>query len=394
MLGLRSMSRGVCLIGMALAATFAIATPVQAEKRAFVAGIDRYATVQSLKTAVADSAAMASKLEGLGFKVTRLKDATQAEFDAGWAEFVGSLKPHDDVVFYFGGHGIQVDGANYLLPRNAVGIDAGQSGVIERSIDFTQLVEAIQARQPRVAVLVLDACRNDPFKSKGQAKAKWLQSKGLARLETIYNTFIMYSAGANEEAIDEPPAGGTNSIYVHHLLPLIGKSDLSMVDVAKRVQVTVADETRKSQNPAYFDGIIGQYYLGTTGAAATITTGVDSIVSPKVLRLGGFATWDAECQSRPAPRIQVIDPPKLGRIMLRYEGFDAAGTHFGKTCAKSKQRGVGVYFVVDDGHLASTAVDKVRFAVKHWSVAPTTSVEETFEVDLATRYTKRITARQ
>ncbi len=388
-------SRSCKLFVLAIWFVLGVAAPASAEKRAFVVGTDRYTTLASLKTAVADGTAITRTLGEVGFKVSFVKDPTLSEFDAAWAEFVGALKPGDDVAFYFGGHGIQVEGANYLLPRNAPGLDAGQAGVLERSIDFTQVIEAMQARQPRVAIVILDACRNDPFrdKGKGQAKNKWLQAKGLARLDDLQHLRdVLGRRQRRGHGRGRPQPHELGLCPSFAAAARQGRAEHGRH--RKRVQVVVADETRKFQNPAYFDGIIGQYFLALSSDAAGQAKPSDSIVSPSVVRLGGFATWDANCQSRPAPRIQVSAPPKLGRVMLRYEGFNAAGNHFGNACAKSKQRGVGVYYVVDDANRDSTAVDRVRFSVKHWSVAPATSVEEVFEVDLATRYSKRVTGRQ
>jgi len=371
-----------------------LSLPAQAARRAFVAGIDEYANVPPLKTAVEDARAIAKQLEGLGFTVTTLTNATQAQFDDAWSTFLGLLAANDDVVFYFGGHGVQIDGANYLLPRNLPALAEGRGALISRSIDFTQVVEAIQTRQPRVAIYILDACRNDPFAGKGRARDKGgAATPGLARIERIYNAFVMYSAAANAVALDRPAAGGTNSIYVHNLLPLMAGAELSLVDVAKRVQVAVAGETGGVQRPDYFDGVLGQYFLAGGGGLPSAVGAADSITNDNVIRLGGFATWDGNCQSRPAPRISVSEAPRHGSIVLRYESFTTGGTHFGNACAKSKQRGIGVYYVVGEQNRESTAVDRVKFAVNHWSVAPVTSVDESFEIDLATRYSRRTSQR-
>jgi hypothetical protein len=169
---------------------------------------------------------------------------------------------------------------------------------------------------------------------------------------------------------------------------------LSLVDLAKRVQVEVEADARSvghSQRPAYFDGILGQYYLAQIEDSAPVNA--DGFTS-NVVRLGGFATWDDNCRNKPAPRINVSTPPAAGRILTRYETITIGGAHFGKSCQKSVMRGIGVYYVLDNAAAHEKIVDTVSFTVSHWSVAPATSANETFEIDPATRYSKRLTTAQ
>lgn len=367
--------------------------PAHADKRAFVAAVNSYANVGSLETAIADGTGMAKKLEEIGFTVAFHKNISLKEFNSAWSEFLNAISAGDDVVFYFAGHGVQVDTLNYLLPRDIPGPSSGREAFLEKSVNFHQVLEDIQSRQPRAAVYILDACRNDPFRDKGKGKAKGTlgQTKGLARIENVYNAFVMYSAGPDEYASDKPVADRENTLYIHNLMPLIAQRDSSLVDIAKRIQVIVAGETKEVQKPAYFDGILGQYYLAKPNDGTFASA--DNITNDNVVRLGGFATWDQSCQSRPAPRVSVTSAPKHGRIMLRYEKITAAGKHFGNACDKSKQRGIAVYYLVDEANRESTKVDRVQLSVKHWSVAPVTSADETFEIDLATRYSRRVTAK-
>lgn len=371
-----------------------------AEKKAFVVGIDKYAALVPLSTAVEDATAITKALGDLGFKVETLKEPDRATFDKRWSEFLTSLSPGDVAAFYFAGHGVQADGANYLLPKDTPGIEAGETAIMSKAVNFHQLMEELEARRLAATLYVLDACRNDPFKgqAKKSTKSTLGQTKGLARMESVYGAFVMYSAGPDEEALDSLPNSPkqANSVYAHRLLPLIGSIQLSLLDVAKRVQVQVEEDARSvphRQRPAYFDGIIGQYYLSQLDSSGKPLAPNERIAGANVLRLAGFATWDNNCQSRPAPRITVVSAPKYGRVVTRYETFPVTGMHFGNACDKSTQRGIGLYYVVDDARAESTAIESIQVAVKHWSVAPATAVNETFEVDLATRYSKRMTKR-
>src|SRR5262245_17164002 len=106
------------LISLIVCGNLWISDAALAEKRAFVVGINKYAPLTALTTAVDDAAQLSKSLGELGFQVEMLQDADRVEFDRKWAAFLASLKAGDILVFHFAGHGIQVEGANYLLPRD------------------------------------------------------------------------------------------------------------------------------------------------------------------------------------------------------------------------------------------------------------------------------------
>lgn len=382
---------------LSLAIVTGLADAAYAEKRAFVVGINGYSNIVALKKAVPDATSVSKALEQSGFKISRYDDVSLAEFNERWGDFLNSVSAGDTVAFYFAGHGVQVDTLNYLLPKNVPGVESGQAALLEKSVNFHELMERLQLRRPAIALYILDACRDDPFNGK-RGKGTLGQAKGLARLESVYNTFVMYSAGPDESAYESNPATDrTNSVYINQLLPLLSKPESTLVETAKQVQTAVYAETKAfpgglpPQRPAYFDGIIGDYILARGGDAVQ-PDAKQPITGDNIVRLGAFATWDGNCQPRPAPRVSVTTPPKLGRILLRFEGFSAAGKHFGAACEKSKQRGIAVYYIVDEPNRESTAVDRVKLKVKHWSTAPATSVDESFEIDLATRFSRRTTS--
>jgi len=369
-----------------------------AEKRAFVVGVNSYAALPVLKTAVNDATAIANALTSLNFVVTTVRDPSQAEFEENWRDFLNSLKVGDAVVFYFAGHGIQIDGANYLLLKDNPGAKGGEQAVLDAAADFHELMQRLELRGLAASLYILDACRNNPI-SANRVKADRGQARGLARIESVYGAFVMYSAGSDEEAIDylRDERKETNSIYVRRLLPLLSTPQLSLVDIAKRVQLQVEEDAQsisRTQRPAYFDGIIGHFYLNDFERGGKPLEATERIVADNVIRLAAFATWDSKCQSRPPPRLSVAAPPRYGRIVTRSETVTVDGVHFGNACDKSTQRAVGLYYVIDDANKNSMAAESVKVAVKHWSINPPTTVDETFEVDLATKFSKRTTRRQ
>jgi hypothetical protein len=383
-------------LAMALCAFALLAQASHAEKRAFVVGINVYDNEDPLDTAVNDAKAIGETLRATGFAVTQVTDATRAQFGEKWREFLNALQPGELAVVHFAGHGIQIDGALFLILKDSPAASAGESAFLEGSVNFYQIVQELQARRPARAIYIVDACRVNPFAK--APKARFGQQRGMALLEVIHGTFLLYSAGPGETAIDRLNQKDANSLYASRLLPLLKTKDLGLNAIATRVRALVEEDARSvkhRQVPAYIDGIIGgQYYWDRLEPSGKALGPDGRITSSTVIRLQGFASWDANCQSRPAPRITTVARPRYGKILTRFESFTAGDTQVGTvSCKNTPQNGIAVYYVIDDAHRDSTAVDSVQLTVKHWSVSPSVSATETYNVDLATKVSTRVTAK-
>lgn len=176
---------------------------------------------------------------------------------------------------FFSGHGLQLRGINYLLPPDVPAAKQGEEVVRAWAINLNDLAEAVALRKPAVALFIIDACRDNPFQAPDGKKSFGAQA-GLADVRVTQGDgmFVMYSAGANEQALDWLTATDKdpNSVYTRRLLPLLKTPGLSLLEIAKRVQGEVAQDARTrhfingkhvrhTQRPAYYDGILGQYYL-------------------------------------------------------------------------------------------------------------------------------------
>lgn len=384
-------------LALAVCALALLAQESRAEKRAFVVGTNIYDNVGRLQTAVNDAKAMDETLRAAGYTVTILLDATRAQFADKWREFLNSLQPGDLVLVHFAGHGIQVDGGLYLLLKDTPSINAGEGKFLEGSIDFYEFVQELQAREPAKSIFIVDACRNSPFDK--SPKARFGQQKGLVVLDVIYGTFLLYSAGPGQMALDQLDTKSANSVYASRLLPLLKTKDLGLNAIATRLRVQVEEDARTLDNhqqvPAYVDGIRGgQYHWDRLEPSEKPLSADARITSSTVIRLQGFASWDTNCQSRPAPRITTVSLPRHGRIITRFESFIGGETQVGTvSCKDTPQKGIAAYYVIDDAFKDSTQVDKVQLAVKHWSVTPSVSVTESFNVDLANKTVTRVTAK-
>ena len=162
------LARLIVLLGL-----LALAAPAQAERRlAFVAGVNAYPNLPAgmqLQRAVIDAETVADTLQSLGFQVTRLTEGvTLTGFLAAFGAFAKGIEPGDMALFYFAGHGIALDNTNYLIPADIPPLVAGgESAVKKLALAEPDLIADIQARGARVTVMVLDACRDNPFPKAG-----------------------------------------------------------------------------------------------------------------------------------------------------------------------------------------------------------------------------------
>lgn len=156
-----------------LLALFASAAPAHATKRlAFVIGIDRYDNLtndQQLKRAVADARAMTATFKDLQFNVIGGDNVSREQFLVYWQGFLDAISPGDTAAVFFAGHGIEVEGSNYLMPRDVPAAAKGERVLRSSAVALTEVLLDLDKRKPGTAFVVLDACRNNPFSVSGRS---------------------------------------------------------------------------------------------------------------------------------------------------------------------------------------------------------------------------------
>jgi hypothetical protein len=262
----------LCALAALLAA--ASATPALARSLALVVGNDDYANVVTLKTAVGDAQAVGDALEKLGFIVRRASNVDRSEMSRALAAFEASLRPGDRAFFFYSGHGFEISGANYLLPVDVPAARADQLTIVrDAAIPVEGIIDDIRARGARVAILVLDACRDNPFAAPGARGAA--TSGGLARVDAPEGVFVLMSAGAKQEALDRLSANENekNSVFTRMFLRELAKPGLTLVQIAKATQIEVknlAASVGYDQTPAYYDEVVGDVVLSDEDLGAPI----------------------------------------------------------------------------------------------------------------------------
>jgi len=274
-----------------------------AERRiAFVAGTDNYDNLdktRQLQRAVNDARAVGASFKDLGFEVLAAENLTRGQFNALWQKFLDSLKAGDTAAIYYAGHGVEIEGLNFLLPRDIPDIKFGRQEQIKReSVSVAELLLDLRSRNPEIALIILDACRDNPLIPDELRSAGGMRG-GLAPLkgEPPKGTFIMYSAGAGESALDRLPGNDPdreNSIFARKLLPLLGTRGLALHDLARQLRADVlqlASTVPHIQRPAYYDGVIGRYCLaGCEGAAETTKRAEPPTIQDRVSEAA--RTWE------------------------------------------------------------------------------------------------------
>lgn len=252
-----------------LLSLFGTLPEAHAQKRvALVVGIDRYYNLRpdaQLKKARGDASSIAQALRDIGFEVIVKHDLTRSAFNVQWQEFLNTLAPGDTAAFFFAGHGIELSGLNYLLPSDVPNVRPGRDELLRReSLSLQEFLADLRERGTRLNLVILDACRDNPFE---QLPGRSIGgARGLAMNEPPEGTFIMFSAGTGESALDRlsDTDSDPNSIYTRLLLPLIKAPDLSLTDVAEQVRTDVrelAESVRHRQTPAYYSQVLGRVCL-------------------------------------------------------------------------------------------------------------------------------------
>jgi uncharacterized caspase-like protein len=234
-------------------------------RHALVIGIDEYEGLTDLRKAVGDSKTIAGTLEGLGFAVTRLENLGIDAFDEALDGFYDSVKAGDIAFVFFAGHGVAMDGVNFLLPADMPELRSIKSSRLERyAVDAGRIVDELKERGVELAFVVLDACRNNPFPQEDQRGAAAMA--GLQRMMPKEGAFVIYSAGIGQTALDRLGADDTepNSVFTRKFWQILNTPGLPVVEIAKRTQVEVAAlaaSVEHEQAPAYYDQVVGQFYF-------------------------------------------------------------------------------------------------------------------------------------
>ena len=260
----------------ALAQTVLAGPPSTGKERklALVIGNGNYRN-GPLKNPVGDAKAVADSLRALGFDVMLRTDAGLADMIEAMRQFSGRAGDAAVRLLFYAGHGLQSRGKNYLLP-----VDAdikGEDDVAGRSADVGQLIDRLSRVQHGINIVILDACRNNPFSGEEivgadgrRLKYRGVPTKGLAAIDAPAGTMVAFSTAPGGVALDNPQE--PHSLYTKHFITHVQTPGLPVELLFKQVRVGVARDTERKQVPWESSSLTGEFCFKADGKGTCSVT--------------------------------------------------------------------------------------------------------------------------
>ena len=217
---------------------------------ALVVGNANYKT-RPLRNPRNDADDVSIALKASGFQVIDLRDASLQQMRAGVRQFGDRLINNDVGLVYFSGHGVEVRGRNYFIPVNADIMREDE--IADQGLDVSLILEKMNTAGKGVNILIVDACRDDPF-----GRSFRSSSRGLAQMDAPKGTIIAYATSPGKVAAD---GDGRNSPYTKNLVKVMQQPNMPIEQVFKEVRRAVQEETKNQQTPWENTSLSGDFYF-------------------------------------------------------------------------------------------------------------------------------------
>ncbi|MEO6301051.1 MAG: caspase family protein [Paracoccaceae bacterium] len=281
------MFRKAFLLPLTLLFVLIVPFPAMAERVALVIGMGAYEHVVQLKNTINDADAVAAKLEDVGFKVTLATDKTQAELLDIMQAFSFQAETADLALVYYAGHGVEVQGVNYLIP-----IDANvksNKDVVRVAISLDDVLKTVESAR-KMRVVILDSCRNNPFgdlvdtnvtKPEDPSTDNSTRSagvQGLAPVNPDLGTLVAFAAKGGQVALD---GADGHSPYATALMQAFTVPNLEISLMFRQVRDKVLEQTHNLQEPYTYGSLSGTpfYLAGSTGGSIDVASEADPRVA-------------------------------------------------------------------------------------------------------------------
>jgi len=254
------------LLGL-VAPLLILSLPAEAAKRvALVIGNNDYKNVPKLQKAVNDARTMGETLKQLGFSVMLAENQNRQAFSETLLAFDQAVEAGDTAFFFYAGHGFEIAGQNFLLPTDVPAATEGQEELVrDASVLADRIIERLQNKKVRTAILVFDACRNNPFERAGTRGVAG--GGGLAPMTQLpEGVFSVFSAGPRQTALDRLSNNDSNpnSVFTRTFAKELLRPGENMVQVAqhtRRIVSEMAETVNHKQIPVYFDQMVDDVFL-------------------------------------------------------------------------------------------------------------------------------------
>jgi hypothetical protein len=203
-----------------------------------------------------DARAIAATLRRQGFDVDEKTNLGYIQFNEAVENFGRRLKTGGVGLFYYAGHGLQVQGSNYLVPVDAKINSEGE--VRYKTVDAGLVIAQMERAKSEVNIIILDACRDNPFSRSSRST-----NRGLASIEAPSGTIIAYATAPGRTASDGE--GGNNGLYTSELIRVLDTPGLKIEDVFKQVRKNVREKTAGTQVPWESSSLEGDFFFVSAG---------------------------------------------------------------------------------------------------------------------------------
>jgi uncharacterized caspase-like protein len=285
-----------------------------ADKRvAFVVGNAAYRNVAQLPNPAIDAGSMARVLRNVGFDVVEGVNLSRDAMTAKLLEFGKKAEGADVAVFFYAGHGIAIDGTNYLLPVDA-DLKSEMDVKLGAAINVDLTLEQTMS-DAKVKLVFLDACRDNPFAAKirsAKATRSVNVATGLAEMKSGEGTLIAFATGPGQTALDGQ--GGTNSPFTRALIANIAQPGVEIQQAMTKVRAQVNEETGKNQLPWGHTNLIGSVYLNPAAAPAEVAA-----EAPNTPAVAASVTSDVELEFWRSVK-DSNKPEELNAYLTNYPG--------------------------------------------------------------------------
>lgn len=255
---------------------------------ALVIGNADYQYSGRLKNTVNDANLVATTLKELGFDVIKKTNGTKTEMDQAILDFSRQLGQYNVALFFYAGHGIQLEGTNYLIPVDAR-LDDRLAAQFE-AVDVGKLVSQFERHPNNVNIVILDACRNNPFKT-------WTRGgeAGFKAIPAPSGTIIAFATGEGATASD---GTGHNGLYTSELVEQM-KIPQRIEDVFIQTRVKVRARSENKQSPQEWSQLTGKFYFsqsedGNPTPTQTVANASSVSQQESLLRGGGFTEFETK----------------------------------------------------------------------------------------------------
>ena len=232
--------------------TQTVSVPSIGRRVALVVGNANY-KVRPLKNPRNDADDISRSLRSSGFEVIDLRDASLQQMRNGVRQFGDRLINNDVGLVYYSGHGVEVKGRNYFIPVNADIMREDE--IADQGLDVSLILEKMNTAGKGVNILIVDACRDDPF-----GRSFRSSSRGLAQMDAPRGTIIAYATSPGKVASDGDPKE-RNSPYTKNLVKAMQQPNKPIEQVFKEVRRAVQEETKNQQTPWENTSLSGDFYF-------------------------------------------------------------------------------------------------------------------------------------